>query len=68
MKPGDLVQINYNILGAKWMGTDEFVGKIGLIVKTVHPSPIESEIFEVLVDGRIRNFHQSYLEHVDETR
>jgi hypothetical protein len=68
MKPGDLVRINYHRDGGKWMGTDAFVGKTGLIVKTVRPSPIESEIFEVLVDGSIRNFHQHYLELVDETR
>jgi hypothetical protein len=50
------------------MGTDAFVGKTGLIVKTVRPSPVEHrEIFEVLVDGHIRNFHQSYLESIDET-
>jgi len=68
MKPGDLVRINYHRDGGKWMGTDAFVGKTGLIVKTVRPSPIESEIFEVLVAGSIRNFHQHYLELVDETR
>jgi hypothetical protein len=68
VKPGDLVRINYHRDGGKWMGTDAFVGKTGLIVKTVRPSPVEHrEIFEVLVDGHIRNFHQSYLESIDET-
>ena len=68
VKPGDLVRISFHRDGGKWMGTDAFVGKTGLIVKTVRPSPIESEIFEVLVDGHIRNFHQCYLESIDETR
>lgn len=67
MKLGDLVRINYHRNGGKWMGTGALAGKVGLIVKTVRPSPIESEIFEVLVDGHIRNFHQSYLESIDET-
>lgn len=61
MKPGDLVLVRGDPL------TDVFslVGKVGLIVKTVRLTA--SEIFEVLVDGRLWNIHQSYLESIDET-
>jgi len=65
MKPGDLIQINFR---NPVLRDNSIIGKIGLIIKAVYPSPIGSEIFEVLVDGHTHNFHQSYLELINETR
>lgn len=68
MKPGDLVQIKYRRGdGERMHDAPALAGKVGLIVKTVPSAWVASPIFEVLVDGRGRIFHQSYLESIDET-
>ena len=62
MRPGDLIRI----IRSDRPVAHEHIGKIGVVVRLKHLHP--TEIFEILIDGRIGNFCRSSLELVSETR
>ncbi len=62
MNPGDLIRI----VRSDRPVAREHIGKIGIVVRLKHLHP--TEIFEILIDGRIGNFCRSSLELINETR
>ncbi len=62
MKPGDLIRI----VRSDRPVAREHIGKIGVVVRLKHLHP--TDIFEILIDGRIGNFCRSSLEIINEAR
>ncbi len=62
MRPGDLIRV----IHSDHPVAREHIGKIGVVVRLKHLHP--TEIFEILIDGRIGNFCRSSLELINETR
>ena len=65
MKPGDLVRIIEAPDQALWVR--EMAGTICLLVRGLEKSHGSPFMWEVLIDGRLRNVHKLDLRKVDET-
>ena len=66
MKPGDLVRIIEAPAQPLWVR--EMAGKICLLVRSLEKSEGSLFMWEVLIDGRLRNVHKLDLGKIDETR
>jgi len=66
MKPGDLMRIIEAPAQAPWVR--EMAGTICLLVRSLEKSEGTLFMWEVLIDGRLRNVHKLDLGKIDETR
>jgi hypothetical protein len=67
MKPGDLMRIIEAPDQALWNQFGGMAGKICLLIRNLEKSDGSPFMWEVLIDGRLRNVHKLDLGKIDET-